>query len=189
MCIGAGGLPGVLGVRRRIPGEPALVIAVHTRWARSGSYAMTRAACTSSPAVSPCRLRITRRVESRIRLSNVVSSAKRCRSIIVCTNVESSTAEVGILVLMHPNPATRTAAASTTAKGRAIIGSNGIELQRDASTAPPTNAAPRRIAGAGTKAVRRQVCAVRLRGPLKQDRGVPYPRTTPRRTARMCITC
>jgi hypothetical protein len=134
MCIGAGGLPGVLGLRRPTPGEPALVIAVHTRWARSGSYAMTRAACTSSPAVSPCRLRITRRVESRIRLSNEVSSAKRCSSIIVCTNVESSTAEVGILVLTHPDPATRTAAASTTAKGRAIIGSNAIELQRDAST-------------------------------------------------------
>lgn len=125
ICIGALGAAGRLLRRRSMPGARLLVMAVHTRSARSGSDAMDRAACISSAAVSPCRLRITRRVESRIKLSSVLSSAKRSRSTIVCTKVESSTAEVGSLLPLHPNPAT-SRAASTTAKERAIICCNGI---------------------------------------------------------------
>ncbi len=187
MWIDAFGVAGAPVLRRPRPGARALVIAVQTRAARSGSYAMARAACTSSPAVSPFRLRITRRVESRIRLSSVVSSAKRSSSTIVRTNVESSTAEVGILVPLQAAPAT-TAAASTTARARVIIGSNAIWLQQGTSTGP-NGPVMRAMSGAGTATVRRQGCAAGLWRPRNRIGGYPMSGQPSREPGALWITC
>lgn len=186
MCTGALGVAGGIA-RRRSPGARALLIAVHTRSARSGSLAIARAASTSSPAVRPCRLRITRRVESRIRLSNVVSSDKRCRSIIVCTKVESSTAEVGSFVPLQAQAAS-TVAMSTIPKRRAVIGSYAMPVPQVGEGRSERFPLPE-ISGAGTRTAERQGRAATGPRSLKQDRGVPYLHPTPRRTAAMWITC
>ena len=75
-----------------------------------------------------------RLVESRMRLSNVVSPCSRCNSIIVLTNVESSTEEVGIFAPGQPMHAT-IAIDKRTPKRRAIIGCNATELPHYPSTA------------------------------------------------------
>ena len=86
---------------------------------------MTRAAWTNSAAVRPWRLRITCRVESRIKLSRLVSFASLFSSTIVRTNVESSTEEVGMRESLHAALAS-TAATTRTGKWRQVMCSNAI---------------------------------------------------------------
>ena len=184
---GVGGLDGVpmwiggLGVAglfsgRNAPGDLALLIAVQTRSARSGSDAMARAACTSSVAVRPFRLRITRRVESRIRLSNVVSSCKRSSSTIVRTKVESFTAEVGMALPVQATRA-RTVPADTT-KRRVSICCNAIGLHRSPSTAASDTGRGacqcRRHRSSWATGMRRSWFHRRER-----HRGVPYQQNSP----------
>ena len=64
-------------------------------------------------------------MESRIRLSRLVSLANFCSSIIVRTNVESSTEEVGIRVSLHA-ALESTAATIKTGKWRQVMCSNAI---------------------------------------------------------------